>query len=260
MSLYAGVNNTPKKVASFLIGVNNVVKTAVAAYAGNNGAAKKVYESFNLDTDLGNVNPVKALTSGKITSDYIGKTVYLSNSAADCQEWRIADVNHDSTVGTVDLFPKFTIGSSVFRDTSSGNPKNGEYYKSSTLRTWLNGDFYNGFTDEIKNAMKIQSFPSNYETLSDKVKCPSLNEVGCTASSKTYQKYIISEGVIYPIFGTGVLFPNTLAVFMRTDGATVHYWTRSRHTAPGSWYVDGQGCSYNYSYNSTCYVVACIRF
>ena len=237
MSLYAGVNNTPKKVASFLIGVNNVVKTAVAAYAGNNGAAKKVYESFNLDTDLGNVNPVKALTSGKITSDYIGKTVYLSNSAADCQEWRIADVNHDGTYGTVDLFPKYVLQNSsrVFANAF-------RYYKESLLRTWLNEDFYNGFTDEIKSAMKVQNFPSNRETLSDKVKCPSLNEVGLGMDNDGS----IDEGLIYPIFGTSIIrnnvAANTLSIYTRADtGHAGDYWTRSyckyNYDVSGAWVV-----------------------
>ena len=258
MSLYAGVNNTPKKVASFLIGVNNVVKTAVAAYAGNNGAAKKVYESFNLDTDLGNVNPVKALTSGKITSDYIGKTVYLSNSAADCQEWRIADVNHDGTYGTVDLFPKY-----VLQNTARAFDSSTQYYKKSSLRTWLNGDFYNGFTNEIKNAMKVQNFPSNEETLSDKVKCPSLNEVGCNDSMSN----CTVEGAIYPIFGTQQLRPNNLAKFIKANGGAIYnLWTRSRYTYPGEgdrvWTVANDGRCYSSITirNNGCSVIACIRF
>ena len=53
------------------------------------------------------MNPVKALTSGKITKNDIGKTVYISNSNMICQEWVIADINHDDTEGTVDLVMKY---------------------------------------------------------------------------------------------------------------------------------------------------------
>ena len=34
MSLYVGINNTPKAITSLLIGQNNVVKEASSAYTG----------------------------------------------------------------------------------------------------------------------------------------------------------------------------------------------------------------------------------
>ena len=199
------------------------------------------------------------MISGKITSDYIGKTVYLSNSVAASQEWRIADVNHDGTVGTVDLFPKYFLenGTRVFSEINS-------LYSTSSLRTWLNGDFYNGFTDEIKNAMKIQSFPSNYETLSDKVKCPSLNEVGLG-----YDGYSIDEGTIYPIFGSVIIKgfnANKLSGYKRADNLweydQICYWTRSLNYGNKNcvWTVRNDGYYAEWGYSISNYVVACIRF
>ena len=40
---------------------------------------------------------------------FIGIEVTLPNSVITCQEWVIADVNHDGTSGTVDLFSKYTL-------------------------------------------------------------------------------------------------------------------------------------------------------
>lgn len=228
MSLYAGVNNTPKKVASLLIGVNNVVKAAVAAYAGSNGTTSKVYESLNIDQELGNVNPVKALTSGKITSDYIGKSVYLSNSVVACQEWRIADINHDGIVGTVDLFPKYVFQDSInFSICSTMNTP----YSRTNVRSWLNGTFYNGFDDTVKNAIKTQTFISDDDSLSDKVKCPSIIElgVGLDNENKPWHANHVIGGTIYPIFGSEQKWANELAKLYSLIDSTNYsnYITRS---------------------------------
>ena len=168
-------------------------------------------------------------------------------------------MNHDGTTGTVDLFPKY-----LLENTTRIFDINTQYYKNSylSLRTWLTTTFYNGFTTEVQNAIKVQSFPSNGETLNDKVKCPSLNEIGCRDSSVT--PYCIEEGTIYPIFGTQQLRPNNLAIYKYTSGNTMHYWTRSRNTgnSHGVWYVDNSGYCNNldYGYGRSLAVVACIRF
>ena len=258
MSLYVGVNGSPKKVKKLLVGANGTVKEATSAFTGGvNSRVNQVYSSrLNIDQELTSVNPVKALSSGQITKNDVGKTVYLSNSQCATQEWRIADVNHDGAYGTVDLFPKY-----VLQNTARAFSSNNNVYKNSSLRTWLNGDFYNGFTNEIKNAMKVQSFPSNGETLSDKVKCPSLNEVGCRDASVA-APYCLEEGTIYPIFGTQQLRPNNLSIYTLTNGTTIYYWTRSRDTVAGNgvWGVNfGGGCNGSYC-NGSYYVVACIRF
>lgn len=264
MSLYVGVNGSPRKVNKLLVGVNGIAKEVKTGYTGGvNSGLNQVYSSrINIDQEIANANPVKALTSGQFTTADIGKTVYLSNSAVTCQEWRVADVNHDGTSGTVDLFPKYTLTTEymVFSNSS-------QYYANSNIRTWLNGTVLGGFTAEIQSAMKVQNFPSNGATLSDKVKCPSLDEVGChNASAITSDyggDYVIAEGTIYPIFGTQQLRPNSSAIYSRpNNGGTTWYWTRSRYTNSSYyvWYVNSNGYCDGNGYISSYDVVACIRF
>ena len=163
-------------------------------------------------------------------------------------------MNHDGTTGTVDLFPKY-----LLENITRVFDNNTQYYKNSSLRTWLTTTFYNGFTTEVQNAIKVQSFPSNGETLNDKVKCPSLNEVGC---NKIYESYVIAEGTIYPIFGTQQLRPNNLAIYKCTSGDTMNYWTRSRYTdnSSGVWIVNYDGYCSSHNFHNSIAVVACIRF
>ena len=80
MSLYVGINNTPKSIVSLLIGKDGSATQASSAYTGGVNSKSLVYNSFNLDKELTKINPVGALCSGKINKDDIGKTVYLSNS------------------------------------------------------------------------------------------------------------------------------------------------------------------------------------
>ena len=186
--------------------------------------------------------------------DDIGKTVYISNSVAACQEWRIADINHDDTTGTVDLFPKYLLEDTV-RPFSDGTI----YYKNSNLRTWLNTTFYDGFTEEVKNAIKTQSFPSNYETLNDKVKCPSITEIGSRDS--LYEACTIEEGTIYPIFGNQQSRPNDLALYKHTNGNSNNYWTRSRCIGNDNFIINAsKNCNKSNPYYVSSAVVACIRF
>lgn len=212
-------------------------------------------DEFDLDEELKKVNPIKALKSGKITKDYIGRIVHITNSNSPCQEWKIADVNHDGTTGTVDLFPVCFLNEDRIKfDSSSQN------YGSSDLRSWLNCEFYDGFTDEVKEAMVKQTFMSNGEILKDKVKCPSLVELGlglrCDGRS-------IDEGSMYPIFGDAIIRPNKAAIYKaKDDGETYSYHTRSRYIGNSNyvWNVGNNGyCGSDY-YSYSYYVVACIRF
>lgn len=208
-------------------------------------------DEFDLDKELGKVNPVRALTSGKITKDYIGRMVRLTNSEVDTEEWIIANVNHDSTEGTVDLFPAKVLKTDMQFDTTS------QLYSLSDLRYWLNDEFYNGFTEEIRNAIVDQQILSNGEILEDKVKCPSLTELGISYD------YLINEGSMYPIFGDEIKYGvNISSIFKDKNGNSMRYWTRSRRTNYSYyvWFVNNNGyCLYN-NCNYSGAVVACIRF
>lgn len=139
---------------------------------------------------------------------------------------------------------------------------------SNVLRTWLNETLYNGFADEIKNVMKTQDFLAT-NTISDKVKCPSLNELGCgdtSAYGSDYGgKHHDIEGTLYPIFGDAQSNPNKLAIMKRYDSAAFTYWTRSRCTNgfSGVWMINtGGNCTVgDIAWSSSIYgCVAIIRF
>ena len=218
------------------------------------------------------MNPVKALTSGEFTKDDIGKTVYINNTLIYCQEWRVADVNHDSTNGTVDLWPKYVLdpisrtGSTTYSTIfMSENNKN---YLDSYVRSNLN-KIYNGFDDTIKNAMLVQTFTSDGVTVNDKMECPSVDEVGCNFLTENGRYSFEPEGSIYPLFGSRQIDRNANAILQKvfySGMANVHYWTRNGgyyYISNDKWYtfVTDEGSSGScYGPNYTYYVSAFIRF
>ena len=225
MSLYVGVNGIRKEVSSLFVGVNGVLKPVSELYVGENGTKRLVYSGVNVDRDIQKVNPVKLLNSGKISKDDIGKTVYLSNANTPCQEWLIADVNHDIEDGSVDLVPKYILGEQI-------NYGNGYYYQSN-LKKWLNGTILAGFTDDVYNAMIEMQYKSHKNSdsaiyLTDKVKCPNLIEVGVTGGKSG------ESGYTYPIYGTATSV-NSKAILRNASNTAVEYYTRTVYQANGSY-------------------------
>ena len=262
MSLYVGINNSPKAITSLLIGKDGGATEAQSAYTGGVNSKSLVYSSkIDIDKELTKVNPIKALTSGEFTKDDIGKTVYLSNSKYACQEWRIADINHDGAFGTVDLFPKYLIASHamVYNYNTNGIP----YYTKSELRSDLNGNYYSGFADNIQDKIMYQIYTTDDSTICDKIKCPSLNEVGLNYD------YSRVEGSMYPIFGDSVLATNALAIYKycetdsNTNPSNTMYWTRSRslYNSDSVLCVNPKGQVSSYKPNvGIISSIACIRF
>ena len=143
------------------------------------------------------------------------------------QEWKIEDINHDGTSGTVDLFPKYVFSADRYTQTNVVfNSANNSNYAASNLRAWLNSTIYNGFADEVKTAMKVQAVASNGTILYDKIKCPSATELGIVSDSYP----IVAEGTAYP-FGRGSYWTR---IYYTASMAACSYWTRS---TGGSGYV-----------------------
>ena len=240
-----------------------------------------VYNSFNLDEELTKVNPVDALTSGKIKKSDIGKIVYLSNSNTNrhgaCQEWRIADINHDGTEGTVDLVSRYVVYDILATTfNSKEDDKWMVWYESSNVKKLLL-DFYNDFADNIKNAIKTQ-----HVTLTDpngtlayrdyKIKCPSLTELGCRANyaGGALISDMPEEGSIYPLFGDKQVQPNVLAIFKNARTNTPEsYWTRTpcnNHSSYGYRVIAIDSNGYfqleppNNGYLAACSIIGIIRF
>lgn len=181
------------------------------------------------------------MTSGKITKNDVGKTVYLSNSFTKCQEWRIADINHAGTSGTVDLFPKYVLGAvDCIANSSSYDPTycrtqihDALYVNSKTYPC-----VYNGFSSEVKNAMlKIKypyyaassGFPTKLNTdLEEYVVAPSLKEIGIDYSYNypTLSEMLL-EGELYPLFGSELGKSNPLAGLKVMSGDEIGYISRT---------------------------------
>ena len=224
-----------------------------------------IYNSFNLDKELTKVDNVSVLTSGKITKEDIGKTVYLSNSATSCQEWVIADVDHDSASGTVDLFSKYIVKESTQINSAYG--LNADPSKDGLYREWLNTNLYNGFATIVRTSLKDQVYKNvNGKDASDKVKCPSATEVGCLGVAYANQYYHVdTDGSIYPLFGTQQLYGNSLAIFKKINGSKCGYWTRTRYygyTSSGALvaYINENGCINPLDWSVYSNGIAVIRF
>lgn len=250
MSLYVGQNGTPKKVSKLLVGVNGTAKEVKTGYTGNASSnSQLVYQSFNKETDFGKTNPVQLLTSGLITSDDIGRTVYLSNSTTSCQEWIVIGVNHDNTSGTVDLRSKYIALDRFYKASTDYNSTITIDYNTTGIRNTINSSFYNGFADSIKNAMKIMEVKFYDQNLStpaittynDKVKLPSMTELGIRlwdngstswSDHKAFQ--FADEGQVYPYYGTSVgTIGNTIAewqkyLIKKPNGANDSYFCVTR--------------------------------
>ena len=245
MSLYVGINSKPKNIVGLLIGKNGSTTAAQTAYTGGVNSKSLVYNSFNLDKELTKVDPVKALASGKIKKSDIGKTVYLSNSISPCQEWIIADIDHDNTKGTVDIISKYSLTNKSNNwnfGSRTATGYNHPYYYASGIRESINnfrsydGLFPSGFSAEIQNAIKVQDVPCTLkESLNsnvyDKIKLPSLSELGLMGDRNKSITYSNNEGTIYPLFGIEQSDANASPKYFNyTDGSATwrdEYWTRT---------------------------------
>ena len=185
----------------------------------------------------------------------------------------IADVNHDNTVGAVDLFCKYTLSKSRtdyvrFKITSTIDDESTDYSLSS-LRYYLNNTIYNGFTDTIKNAMIpiqiIFTRRKDYSTvsISDKLKCPSLAELAFEGNGN-----VSRCNTPYPLFGTpqnGENNYNELVRLYSPEHTYTNYWTRDSDSYYHIYYI---GCNsaggkyFNKSYANEygCVPAAFIRF
>ena len=156
----------------------------------------------------------------------------MSNTVTPCQEWQIADVNHDNTKGTVDLFPKYVL---------NNNDKDRLVW--TVAMNWPSSNqsgLYSGFTDDIKNSIIDQTYdiPGHYGsgeilTNTTKVKTPSAYELGISDG-----RYMIDLGNPYPLFGNLITYGDSTDHLSRNyvhafvEGwimrESYYYWTRSQ--------------------------------
>ena len=201
-------------------------------------------------------NFIKLLEDGFYEESLIGYKVQLSQTSGYYNNgiWVIADVNHDSeNTGQTNCYD--LISQDCFYSTKFGSNQN---WRSSTPRTYLNGDFYSGFSSAFKAHMICPKYKSQSTWYTDDyVILPSKVEVNGGTSTTD------SEGVAYPIFtGTAGTGSNTSRIKYQSGTSTArNWWTRSRHTSDstGVWIVGSGGSMSNYYYVNSRYLAPLLR-
>ena len=89
-----------------------------------------------------------------------------------CSLFIVIDVNHENTINTIDLQ---TLNNGIIRQPFDLNTN---IYKDSSIRKYLNKEYYEGFMDVAKRLMLPMNVKSNGDILEDKVKLISMAEMG----------------------------------------------------------------------------------
>ena len=166
---------------------------------------------------------VAICNQGLQSSMTIGAIITLNNDR--CSEYEVIDVNHDSTVGTVDIMAHTQVGSIAF-----GTSYN---YNGSSVRNWINGIYLNKFDKVVRNLMKPMTVVTGGVTQQDKAKLLSWKEIGFI---NTTGCDVTDGGELYPVF-TEAAASTAVANRARSAGSygTNYYWLRSNFTSSASY-------------------------
>ena len=196
--------------------------------------------------DLLKTNVIDILTSGNLDARSIGNTVTLSNSAIDCQEWIIADINHGGTENTIDLFPVTTLTNDAMKFDDEFS-----MYENSLLDNYLEDVVYDGFDSRIKDLLcPIDIELHNGKVISRHVVAPSLTELGAT------NKYAFSDGNAYYD-----MLAERGRAYKTPNGSAAAYWTRTydNNHAGNVFACENSSFIGRYYCDNSNYVVAHIR-
>lgn len=119
----------------------------------------------------------------------LNAVINLTN--ARCGQYKVIGTNHDDTENTVDIMSMTQLNNMYFHSSTSGN-----VYKDSAMRTWLVDTFFYMFSADIQNLSKTMNVSTYTGNTSDKVKLPSLTEIG----GNYFSFYAGNEGNRYPVF------------------------------------------------------------
>ena len=206
-----------------------------------------------------------------IDKNSIGKEVIIPNALSNAQvspnayndTYIIADVFHDYVEGAVDLIAKNVVNKGEPLGLKEQNvivTTTTAYYVNSYIDDWLNNEFLNGFSENIKNALVDMQIESNGSIIHRKIKIPSSSELGFPLID------ILTEGHAYPIF-TDNDSRIKCEVHQDENGNTISkpviYWTRSRAINYNGYSMtiseNGNGVTC-YFYNNVFGVVPVMRF
>ena len=151
------------------------------------GGGSSELEELLAKSQLTESDMIKILDKGWFYSAFIGSEVVIDNSSALSNVYQIIDLGHDNSGNAFDLMAK----TSVYTATTFGSSEN---YSASSIRTWLNGTYYDGFSADMQSHIVTMVVNSNNTTLNDKVKLPSYTEYGFSSYNGNVQ---IVEGTVY---------------------------------------------------------------
>jgi len=234
---------------------------------------------------MNNANPA-GIALNDYRSKLVGKNVTLNNSTDTRTymngQWTIADINHkdmysDSSVYTSNSIDLIATNSVIAnRNFSSAEPYG--KWSTSSIRTWLNGDFKNGFDSEVQalmSQMVVESYLPGTTSQSggitvlannnttDYIKLLSDRELNLS----TFGSYMSArEGTPYSDIFTAGAFDSSNTSRVRgsnTSSSGNIWWTRSVYCNDTAivWIVYTYGyCNSNYNGDDySCGVVPALR-
>ena len=178
------------------------------------------YEMVNiLSKSIITLSDIKYILDNNLVSELLlNHMILIPNSNSETDIWTIIGVNHDNTENTIDLRSEISAIQPMIFDNSTS------IYENSSIRKYLNEEFYNGFSEEVKSMMRIMEVASNGKILGDKVKLLSMTELGLSDFHKDICK---NEGNPYPVI---------THMLKNKENEYVNHMTRSRDLVD-SWYV-----------------------
>ena len=140
--------------------------------------------------------------------------------------FKIIGINHDGTNNTIDLRSSIATIEDMYFDSKSN------IYEDSSIRKYLNTDYYDSFSSEAKAMIQIMDVSSNGKILKDKVKLLSMTELGL----EDYHNDILK--------GEGNPYPVTTHMLKDIEDKYRMHMTRSRGLGNFRyiWYIGGSGC------------------
>ena len=236
---YVGVNNVAQQCKSIYVGVNNIARKVTKAYVGDSNGKARLWwdESGIVASDLAVGDIVKLIENGTPVEYIVVNQGIPKNSNlydASCNgTWLLRKDCHSS------------------RAWSTGNANT---YASSTINTWLNGDFFNSLGNIEQSVIKQVKIPyctgdvdaeinSGSNGLSTKVFLLSWYEVGWTGS----YEYAPIDGASLSYFNNlGQVDAKRIAYL---SGTATDWWLRTPHTQNfvNVWFVNIVG---NWDYTS----------
>ena len=181
-----------------------------------------ITDKIVINRDIFTLSDIKYILDNDLVSELLlNKKVCLPNYNSNTNIWRIIGINHDGTNNTIDLRSEISAIQPMIFDNSTS------IYENSSIRKYLNEEFYNGFSEEVKSMMRIMEVSSNGKLLEDKVKLLSMSELGLD----DYSEFILK--------GEGDPYPIATHMVKNKENEYVNHMTRSRD-------LDDSGCIWQF--------------